>query len=100
MSEIKPMDSKNQPVILNPVADVVDIQSNGELVTITFMTETLDKTQLPNHRMILSSVMMHRDLALKVAASLVRHAGRGAVSPIIKTHPLPPGMKLPSDKKV
>lgn len=94
--ELKP---EKELVTLNPVADVVDIKSTKELITLTFIISHLDKNELPNHQMILSSVIIHRDLAKKVAESLMRHANRGNIEANIKIHPLPPGMKLPEEKK-
>lgn len=96
----RPQEPKKPEIVtLNPVADVVDIMSNGALITMVFKLSHLDKRMLPNHHMVLCSVMFDKELAVKIAKTLSQHANRGNVEANIKTHPLPPGMQLPEEKK-
>ena len=91
---------KNEdPVILNPVADDVTIKSSQGVISLVFMTSHLDPKVLANHKMILSTILMHKNLAKSLGLELIKHAERGEAEVVIKKHPLPEGMKLPDQEK-
>lgn len=83
------------PVILNTVTDSVDIRSDGKIITLTFMLGKLDKRILPNHKMIVSSVIMDKTLANALAQNLFKHANRGNFEAVTEKHDLPKDLKLP-----
>lgn len=84
-----------QPVILNTVADSVDIRSDGQIITLTFMLGKLDKNILPNHKMIVSSVIIDKVLANALAQNLFKHANRGNIDVVATKHDLPKDFQLP-----